>query len=69
MVAAITVDNRVIELLLNPDNTYNILLKKDNVSKMLHAGVYGKNLNAEISVIQENEPRLLQGWRLIVEQE
>lgn len=69
IVAAISAPYGVIELQLHENNTYTIVLAKGGLQSVLHSGVYSRNLNSELAVIQDNEPKLHQGFRLIVIQE
>ena len=67
--AAIGNLGKAIKLELNPDNTYEIVLRKEHVTTPLMQGVWDKDLIATLTAIQDNEPRLLQGYKLVVIQE
>lgn len=69
IVARISTLFGAVELQLNPENTYEIILSKGQMTTQLKRNVKSSDLMAVITVIQDNEPRLLQGYNLVVIEE
>ena len=69
ILAGINTPYGAIELQLNPENTYEVILSKGQMTTQLTRNVKSSDLMAVITVIQDNEPRLLQGYNLVVIEE